>query len=126
MADFLLTEAAVDDDDADNDDIACGDEGNIISNEDMTLSDEEFIDDSFVEESSISDYYGFTNVSKDYTQAVEDSFSDFDYDQEPNNYCNENEIDNLEIDDFKNYKSKIEKFKETLLNPQGLIQFYSQ
>ena len=117
MADFLLTEAAVDDDDADNDDIACGDEGNIISNEDMTLSDEEFIDDSFVEESSISDYYGFTNVSKDYTQAVEDSFSDFDYDQEPNNYCNENEIDNLEIDDFKNYKSKIEKFKETLLNP---------
>ena len=120
MADFLLTEAAVDDDDADNDDIACGDEGNIISNEDMTLSDEEFIDDSFVEESSISDYYGFTNVSKDYTQAVEDSFSDFDYDQEPNNYCNENEIDNLEIDDFKNYKSKIEKFKETLLNPQGL------
>ena len=120
MADFLLTEAAVDDDDADNDDIACGDEGNFISNEDMTLSHEEFIDDSFVEESSISDYYGFTNVSKDYTQAVEDSFSDFDYDQEPNNYCNENEIDNLEIDDFKNYKSKIEKFKETLLNPEGL------
>ena len=126
MADFLLTEAAVDDDDADNDDIAGGDEGNIISNEGMTLSDEEFIDDSVVEESSISDYYGFTNVSKDYTQAVEDSFSDFDYDQEPNNYCNENEIDNLEIDDFKNYKSKIEKFKETLLNPQSLIQFYSQ
>ena len=110
MADFLLTEAAVDDD-ADNDDIAGGDEGNIKSNEDMTLSDEEFIDDSVVEESSISDYYGFTNVSKDYTQAVEDSFSDFDYDQEPNNYCNENEIDNLEIDDFKNYKLKIEKFK---------------
>ena len=39
----------------------------------------------------------------------------FDYDQEPNYYCNENEIDN-----FKDYKSRIEKFTKTLLNPQGL------
>ena len=66
----------------------------------MTLSDEEFIDDSDVAESLI-DRYAFANVSKDYTQAVEESFSDFDYDQELNNYCNENEIDNLEIDNFK-------------------------
>ena len=112
MADFLLTEAV------DEDDNAGGDEGNIF-NESMTLSNEEFIDYSIIEE-SITDHYGFTNVSRDYTEAVEDSFSDFDYEQEPNNYCNENEIQNLEVDDFKNYKSKIEKFTKTLVNPQGL------
>ena len=85
----------------------------------MTISDEEFIDDSEINE-SITDHYGFTNVSRNYTEAVEDSFSDFDFDQEPNNYCNENEIRDLEIDNFKDYKSKIENFVKTLLNPQGL------
>ena len=60
------------------------------------------------------------NVSRDYTEAVEDSFSDFDFDQEPNNYCNENEIRDLEIDNLKDYKSKIENFVKTLINPQGL------
>ena len=104
MADFLLTEA-VDDDAIDEGNI--GFEGNI--NEEMTISDEEFIDDSEINE-SITDHYGFKNVSKNYTEAVEDSFSDFDFDQEPSNYCNENEIRNLEIDHFKDYKSKIENF----------------
>ena len=86
------------------------------------MSDEEFIDDSEIEE-NITDLYGFTNVSRDYTEAVEDSFSDFD--QEPNNYCNENEINDLPIDNVKDY------FTKTLINPQGLnnkdsffIQFY--
>ena len=97
MADFLLTEAVDEDDVVDADDH----EGNIFYEGSMTLSDEEFIDDSDVEESLI-DHYAFTNVSKDNTQAVEESFSDFDYDQEPNKYCNENEIDNLEIDNFIN------------------------
>ena len=109
MADFLLTEA-IDDDGA-------IDEGNIREN--MTISDEEFIDDSEINE-SITDHYGFTNVSKNYTEAVEDSFSDFDFDPEPNNYCNENEIRDFEIDNFKDYKSKIENFVKTLVNPQGL------
>ena len=77
MADFLLTEAVDDDDVVDADD----DEGNVFNEGSMTLSDEEFIDDSDVEESLI-DHYAFTNVSKDYIQAVEESFSDFDYDQE--------------------------------------------
>ena len=54
MADFLLTEA-VDDDDA----IDEGNEGNI--NEEMTISDKEFIDDSEINE-SITDHYGFTSV----------------------------------------------------------------
>ena len=71
MADFLLTEA-VDDDDA----IDEGNEGNI---KEMTIHDEEFIDDSEINE-SITDHYGFTNVSRNYTEAVEDSFSDFDFD----------------------------------------------
>ena len=109
MADFLLTEA-IDDDDA-------IDEGNI--SEHMAISDEEFIDDSEINE-SITDHYGFTNISRNYTEAVEDSFSDFDFDQEPNNYCNENEIRDLEIDNFKDYKSKIENFVKTLVNAQGL------
>ena len=86
------------------------------------MSDEEFIDDSEIEE-NITDLYGFTNVSRDYTEAVEDSFSDFD--QEPNNYCNENETNDLPIDNVKDY------FTKTLINPQGLnnkdsffIRFY--
>ena len=114
MADFLLTEA-VDDDAIDEGNIDF--ESNI--NEEMTISDEEFIDDSEINE-SITDHYGFTNVSRDYTEAVEDSFSDFDFDQEPNNYCNENEINDLPIDNFKDYNSKIENFTKTLINPQGL------
>ena len=88
MADFLLTEAIDDDDDATDE----GNEGKI--NEEMTISNEEFTDDSEINE-SITDHYGFTNVSRDYTEAVEDSFSDFDFDQEPNNYCNENKIRDL-------------------------------
>ena len=124
MADFLLTETV------DEDEGAVGDDEGNIFDENMILSDEEFIDDSVIEE-SITDHYGFTNVSRDYTEAVDESFSDFDFEQEPNNYCNENEIHDLEIDNFKDYKSKIEKFTKTLLNPQGLnnkdsffIQFY--
>ena len=115
MADFLLTQA-VDDDDA-------IDEGNIDFesniNEKMTISDEEFIEDSEINE-SITDHYGFTNVSRDYTEAVEDSFSGFDFDQQLDNYCNENEIRDLEIDNFKDYKSKTENFVKALINPQGL------
>ena len=123
MAEFLLNEAV------DGDDVAGVDEGNIFD-KDMTLSDEEFIDDSVTEE-SVTDHYSFTNVSRDYTEALEDSFSDLDFEQEPNNYCNENEIHDLEVDNFKDYKLKIEKFTKTLLNPQSLnnkdfffIQFY--
>ena len=64
MADFLLTEA-VDDNAIDE-----GNECNI--NEEMTISDEELIDDSEINE-SITDHYGFTNVSRDYTEARTES-----------------------------------------------------
>ena len=50
MADFLLTEAAVDEDGTTTD---LNDEGNIVN---MTLTDEEFIDDSVIE-LSVTDYY---------------------------------------------------------------------
>ena len=114
MADFLLTEAAVDEHSTTAD--VNDDEGNIVN---MTLSDEEFIDDSVIEQ-SVTDYYGFTNVSRDYTDAVQDSFSDFDYDQEANNYYAEDDLHDFEIDEFKDYKSRVDKFAKTLLNPQGL------
>ena len=102
MADFLLTEA-VDEDPKTIDE----DEGNIIN---MTLSDEEFIDDSSVIEESVSDYYGFTNVSREYDDAIQDSFSGFDYNQEANNYCNDDDELFDEIDEFKDFKSRVEKF----------------
>ena len=111
MADFLLTEAV----DEDAKTIEGKDEGNII---DMTLSDEEFIDDSSVVEESVTDYYGLTNVSREYDDAIQDSFSDFDYNQEANNYCNDDELFD-EIDEFKDFKFRVEKFKKTLINPQG-------
>ena len=113
MADFLLTEAAVDEDATT---VNVNDEGNIV---DMTLSDEEFIDDSVIEQ-SVTDYYGFTNVLRDYTDAIQDSFSDFDFDQEANNYCDDDDLQNFEIDEFKDYKSTVDKFAKTLLNSQGL------
>ena len=69
--------------------------------ESATVSDNEFIDDTEYNE-SVEDYYAFTNVSRDYSEPVEDSFSDFDYDQESNNYCNVNEVCDLPINEFKN------------------------
>ena len=48
-----------------------------------TVSDNDFVDDTEIDE-SVEDHYAFTNVNRDYADAVHDSFSDFD--QEPNNY----------------------------------------
>ena len=109
MADFLLSEAI------DEDGI---DVGNIDFDESLRESDEDFTDDGETDE-SVADHHAFTNVTRDYTESVEDSFSDFDFDQEPNNHCNENEICYLPIDNFKDYKSKVESFTKTLINPKG-------
>ena len=112
MADFLLSEA-VEEDPMTNDDEE--DEGNII-----TLSDEEFIDDSNIDEQNPSDFYGFTNVTREYDDAIQDSLEDFDYSQEASNY--NSEISNLpfRIDEFKDFENRVKKFKNTLVNPQGL------
>ena len=114
MADFLLSEA-VDEDHPETTD--ADDEGNTIA---LTLSDEEFIDDSSVIEESVTDYYGFTNVSRQYDDAIQDSLLDFDYNQEANNYCQDDDELFDEIDEFNDFKLRVEKFKKTLISPQGL------
>ena len=92
MSQFLLCDAI--DEDGNHVDY----EANIFEMEaSATVSDEEFIGNTEFDES----------VSRNYTDAVEDSFSDFDFDQEPNNYCNENEVSDLPIDEFKDYKKKL-------------------
>ena len=80
-----------------------------VTEEDASLIDEsenEFIDDTEIDE-SVEDHYAFTNVNRNYADAVYDSFSDFDFDQEPNNYCNENEVCNLTVDEFKTINKKL-------------------
>ena len=114
MADFLLSEA-IEEDPTTNDDDDDEDEGN----NNVTLSDEEFIDDSNIDEQNPSDYYGFTKVAREYDDAIQDSLEDFDYDQEVSNY--NSEISDLpRIDEFKDFESRVKKFKNTLINPQGL------
>ena len=66
------------------------DECNIDFDEVVRESDKEFIDDGEIDE-SVADHYAFTNVTRD-----------------------------LSIDNFKDYKSKVESFTKTLINPKGL------
>ena len=101
MSDFLFSEAIEED-------------GSLVD-EIETVSDNDFIDDTESDE-SVEDHYAFTNVNRN-ADAVYDSFSDFDFDQKPNNYCNE--VCNLPVDEFKDYKQKIDLFIGTLINPQG-------
>ena len=51
----------------------------------------------------LKNYYAFENVSRDYDDAIGDSFVGFDFSQEPNNYCSDDEICN-EVTDFKDSK----------------------
>ena len=67
------------------------------------MSDNDFIDDTEIDK-SVEDDYDFTNVNRNYADAVYDSFSDFDFDQEPNSYCNENEVCDLPVIEFKDHK----------------------
>ena len=64
-------------------------------------SNREFIDDTEYDE-SLTDYYGFTNVSRSYEDAMEDALEDFDWNQDPENYCEE--PTNRTIDGFNNSK----------------------
>ena len=70
MSDFLIREAI------DEDDESAENKREEIEIE--TVSDNEFIDDTEFDESGVADYYAFTNVTRDYHEAVEDSLSDFD------------------------------------------------
>ena len=106
MAEFLLTEAI--DVDAVNDD---NNEGNINA---ATVSDDEFIDDRPLNENN--DFYPyFTNVSRSYDDAMQDSKNVDDL--EAHNYFDSDEEEE-EINDF--FEAKVKLFKESLINPQGL------
>ena len=48
---------------------------------------------------------------------MEDAVEDFDHDQDPKNYCEEQT--NAPIDDYHNSKLRVDKFKSSLVNPQG-------
>ena len=68
-------------------------------------SDKEFIDDTNYEE-SVSDYYGFTNVSRSYEDAMQDALENFDWDQEPENYTDEPAV-SVSINEFKNSNERV-------------------
>ena len=81
-------------------------------------SDREFIDDSEYDE-SVTDYYGFTNVTKSYEEVMREGFEDDNIDEraEIDNY--REEANNAAVDDFKNSTDRVEKFKLPLQIPQG-------
>ena len=52
---------------------------------------------------SVENYYTFENISREYDDAIGDSFAGFDFSQEPSNYYSDDEICN-EVTDFKDSK----------------------
>ena len=77
MSDFILREAIEEDEHEEEE------EGNDFI---TSISDEEFLDDETeFEDQNPSDYYGFKNVVTAYEDAIQDSLSDFNFDQEANN-----------------------------------------
>ena len=92
----------------------------------------EFIDDAEYDESA-ENYHAFDNISRDY-DAINDSLSAFDFPQEAANYCSDNEIKDVVVDNFKDSKKKVDEFKNFLVNPHGdnnsdsffFFQFYIQ
>ena len=81
-------------------------------------NDKQFIDDTEYDK-SVENHRAFDNVSRDYNDAINDSLSDFDFSQEATNYCQENEIEEAVVDNFKDSKKKGDEFKKTLVNPHG-------
>ena len=65
------------------DDVSNVDEGEGVYE---NISDGDFIDDEKNFDENVEDYYTFTNVSRSVEDALQDSFIDFDYSQEANNY----------------------------------------
>ena len=70
----------------------------------------------------------FENVSTEYDDAIGDSFTGFDFSQEPSSYCSDGEICN-KVSEFKDSKKMVEKFNKTLINfkeMKMLIRFFMQ
>ena len=63
----------------------------------------------------------FTNVNRRLEDAIQDSFIDFDYSQEANNYCPDDydRSDDV-IDEFKHSTKNVNDLKSTLLISHGL------
>ena len=114
MSDFLLTEAI----DEDEDEIENGEGNDFVS----TLSDEEFIDDESQFENNASDYYGLVNIERSYDDAIQDSVSEINFDQEANNYNDDYDDDFNEekIDNFKDFIERLNKFKKNLYFPRQI------
>ena len=110
MSDFILREAVDEDNEEDNE------EGNNFVS---TLSDDEFIDDrtEFMDQNP-SSYYGLRNVIESYDDIMEDCISEFNFDQEPHNYVNDENLSEEVFDDFNNFEEKIERFKKSLVFPK--------
>ena len=72
-----------------------------------TMSDVDlmFIDDTEYNE-SVENYYAFGNVSREYDDAIGDSFAGFDFSREPSNYCSDDKICN-EVTEFKYSKKRL-------------------
>ena len=104
MADFVNFEAI--EDNIDDSVVDLNEE-----NEDVyeDVSDGNFIDDEKDFDVNVEDYYAFTNVSRCIEDAMQDSFIDFDYSQEANNYCLDDYDPSEEIiNEFKNSAKKVE------------------
>ena len=108
MADFVLSEAEVEDN-------VC-DDMSVVSKE--RESDREFIDDAEYDE-SVENHRAFDNISRDYNDAINDSLSGFDFFEEGTNYYSDNEIEEEVVNNFKDSKKKVDEFKKTLVNPHG-------
>ena len=113
MAEFVNFEAVEDN----VDDVVDVDEGQEVY---KNVSDGDFIDDENNFDVNVENYYAFTNVSRSVENATQDSFINFGYSQEANNYCTGDYDPSEEIiDEFKDSAKKVEDFKHTLLIPQG-------
>ena len=80
-------------------------------------SNRELIDDAENDE-SVENHCAFDNVSRDYDDAINDSLSGFDFSWEAANYCSDNETEEV-VDNFRDYKKKVDDFKKTLVNLRG-------
>ena len=76
-----------------------------------TVSDTEFIDDTGYNE-SVENYYALENVSTEYDDAIGDSFPGFDFSQESNNYCCDDNICDEVIDEFKDFKKRLTSLRK--------------
>ena len=101
MADFVLSEAEVEDN-------VC-DDMSVVSKE--RESDREFIDDAEYDE-SVENHRAFDNISRDYNDAINDSLSGFDFFEEGTNYYSDNEIEEEVVNNFKDSKKKLTSLKK--------------